>query len=107
MQMGARFSDLLKTMSLRSLFSGVSAPIYGAMPSWAAGYWGYNFGKQLESWLNPRSASKQVGARVSAPEVLIGGVTSGMLVSIVKCPTDVVKIRCQNQGERPTVIAFC
>jgi len=98
MQMGASLSELLKTMSFRNLFAGIAAPIYSAMPIWAAGYSGYNLGKEIAAATSNTAAVSN--SRVSPQEFFLGGFTSGVLVSLVRCPTDVVKVNCQNTGPR-------
>lgn len=98
LQMGAQFSELVKTLSVRNLFSGIAAPIYGAMPCWAAGYFGYSFGKHLAwSWY-PENKNDSPSSRISASELILGGITSGILASFVRCPADVVKVKCQVEG---------
>ena len=104
MQMGSSFRDIARSLTWRTLFAGVAAPIYGAMPAWAAGYAGYNIGKHIVALAGggPSSDTETSGrgpVRVSTLEIFIGGFTSGVLGSIVRGPTDVVKVNCQNQGK--------
>ena len=101
MQMGSSFTELLSTMRFQTLFAGIASPIFGAMPCWAAGYMGYNLGKEVQATLFPAptaNASKSDGYRVTTAELLLGGFTSGFLTSLIRCPTDVVKVNCQNTG---------
>ena len=99
MQMGVPFRDVLRTITPRTLFAGIAAPIAGAMPVWAAGYSGYNLGKHLVPSGSRGVADEENGSHAVTPvELLAGGVVSGTFVALVRCPTDFIKINCQNQG---------
>lgn len=103
MQMGVHFRELIQTTSFRQLFVGITAPLCGAMPCWAAGYFGYNLGKKLLSifFVDSRETSKKlndISGLVPPIQLLGGGITSGLLVSLIRCPIDAVKIKCQHQG---------
>lgn len=104
MQMGSSFKDIARSLTWRTLFAGVAAPIYGAMPAWAAGYAGYNIGKHFVALAGGGPSDRETTGRsgperVSTLEIFVGGFTSGVLGTIVRGPTDVVKVNCQNQGK--------
>lgn len=93
------WTSLNEFMNFKTLYRGVLAPIVGAAPQWAAGYCGYEVGKDLyNKFLCSDNARSTNTEEWSFLKTLVGGIVGGFTTALVRCPVDVIKIKGQNES---------